>query len=356
MKKRGMIEFEFHWVFILIAGAVIFFFFMNVVNKQKEYSDVKTSGTITTNLESILTGAQISTGTVNIIDIPKIDIKFECDKYSIGLISRQTRGNVIFSPGLLKGKELITWTLDWGLPYRITNFLYLTDPQLRYIIVYEDSNYQEVASRIHRELPKEMNKDDDLIDENQIQSVQNKNNYKVKFIFVGSPTWNPIEFPTKLQSMLDKDLTAIKIEYENAPALIPPKGTIKFMQKRLSGWHTLGETYYLKEESLFGAIFAEDVEMYNCVMGKAFKKASLVSNVYYERSRDLSADYITNNVPCSSPHYDVLDILKNMEDDSMVQSNGFPTDETKINDIDRYSDEIKAQNQRAELFSCALIY
>jgi hypothetical protein len=40
-----MIEVHFNWIFILIAGAVIFVFFINIVNKQREFSDIRTSGT-----------------------------------------------------------------------------------------------------------------------------------------------------------------------------------------------------------------------------------------------------------------------------------------------------------------------
>ena len=135
LKKKAMIEVHFNWIFILIAGAVIFVFFINIVNKQREFSDIRTSGTIATNLESILTGAQISTDTVNIIDLPKVNIGFECERYFIGPTPKQTKSNVIFAPNLLKGTQMISWALDWNMPYRITNFLYLTDPELRYIIV-----------------------------------------------------------------------------------------------------------------------------------------------------------------------------------------------------------------------------
>ena len=148
MKKRGVIELQFNWIFILIAGAIIFVFFISIVNKQREFSEIKSSGTIITNLESILTGAQISTNTVNIVDMPKVDIGFECNRFFIGPVPKQTKGNVIFSPNLLKGSQIITWALDWNIPYRVTNFLYITDPELRYIIV---NNSQNLGQKLYNE-------------------------------------------------------------------------------------------------------------------------------------------------------------------------------------------------------------
>src|SRR3989338_6328662 len=213
MKKRGMIEVNFNWIFILIAGAVIFVFFINIVNKQRQFSDIKTSSAIVTSLESILTGAQISTSTVNIIDLPKVDIGFECDRYFIGPVPKQTKGNVIFAPNLLKGKKMITWALDWNLPYRVTNFLYVTDPELRYIIVYDsDTNLENkaVAQKLYDELPKEMNKDPPIRKDN-LGNLGDKNNYQVKFIFLtsialGNTDTNGLK---NFAKMRDEDVNAI---------------------------------------------------------------------------------------------------------------------------------------------------
>lgn len=347
MKKRGVIELQFNWIFVLIAGAIIFAFFITIVNKQRELSEIKSSGTIVTNLESILTGAQVSTRTVNLVGMPKIDIGFECNRYFIGPVPKQTKGNVIFAPGLLKGKEIITWALDWALPYSVANFLYITDPQLRYIIV---NNSENLGQKLFDELPKEMNKE--IIDKNQLNDLEDKNNYKVKFIFLGDIATN--NGLSKFNNMPNEDVTAISLPDLESLDIIPNTGTIKFFQKNSIEWKQISQpTYYLKEESLFGAIFAEDLEMYNCVMKKAFKKLNLVSNIYFQRSSDLMNYYGINN-PCYVQHN--TDKLKDMIEDSATQSENFPTSKGDIERIQTISTTIKEQNHNAQLFSCALIY
>ena len=355
--KRGMIEVSFNWIFILIAGAIIFVFFLNIVNKQREFSEMKTSGTIVTNLESILTGAQISTGTVNVVDMPKIDIGFDCDRYFIGSSPKQTKGNVIFSPDLLKGKELITWAIDWNLPYRVTNFLYLTDPQVRYVIVYQ-TGFQDIADEIYGELPEEMNKD---LPTNSLATFQDKNNYKVKFVFSGSDTWTIPSVPTSLQGMPNKDVTAIKVTWGSTPTTIPSTGTIEFYQKQVNSWDPKGTTYYLKEESLFGAIFSEDIETYNCVMRKAFKKLNLASSIYVYRAEQLR-DYYGNsaepyyNPNCESAHSSAINPLESIRDLAESRITDFPTILENMNAIITQNTNLRDENQRAQLFSCALIY
>ena len=350
-----MIELHFNWIFVLIAGAVIFLFFMNIVDKQRAFSEKKTSATIITSLESILTGAKVSTGTVNIVDMPQTEITFECDKYSIGDIPKQTKVDVIFSPNLLKGKKLITWALDWNVPYRVTNFLYLTDPQIRYIIV---NNTNNIGHKIDEELPKEMNKE--VISTTTI--VLDKNNYKVKFIFLGNANNNVLN---DLQKMPDKDVTAINITDIGTSTVIPNTGKINFLQKNGNKWEIKSTTYYLKKESLFGAIFAEDIEMYNCVMKKAFKKLNLVTTIYLERSKELKNYYLsTNNYNCETlAHNKAVMSLEFMKDASERQANNFPPirpSDITMQSMQDYSNEIGVEqssaNNLAQLYSCALIY
>lgn len=352
-KKRGMIELNFHWIFILIAGAIIFIFFINIVNKQREFSEIRTSGTIITNLEAILTGAQISTDTINIIDLPKADIGFECDRFFIGPIPKQTRENVIFSPNLLKGNKLITWALDWNMPYRVTNFLYLTDPQVRYIIV---DKLGMPGEKIFDELPKEINKE--LI--TLPKTVINKNNYKVKFIFFDNADNSVL---ANLRKMPDEDVTAIIIKTESTTDnIIPNTGNIEFIQKKGGIWVTKGiTTAYIKKEALYGAIFAADKKMYDCVMRKAFKKLNLVTKVYSYRSDKLGGDYFDDDNSCYEPHSSAKDNLDNIEKASGEEAKDFPLFPglqglNRMNAISDYSSNIKRENQRAQLFSCALIY
>ena len=244
MGKRGMIELHFNWIFVLIAGAVIFVFFINIVNKQRDFSEIKSSGTIITNLDSILIGAQVSTKTVNMIDMPKVDIGFECNRFFIGSLPKQIKSNVVFAPGLLKGKNMITWTLDWNTPYRVTNFLYITDPQLRYVVVYYDLT-QAIADKIFDELPKEINKE--IIRINQLNGFSNKNNYKVKFIFViNDVVGDVVDAPdtkalNQLTDMNDKDVTAINVNAGTSD-VIESTGKIGFFQKEGNdNWVWVGE-------------------------------------------------------------------------------------------------------------------
>jgi hypothetical protein len=356
MKKRGLIELHFNWIFILIAGAVILFFFVSIVNKQISLSELKTSGVIVTNLESILTGAQISTDTVNIVEMPKSDIGFECNRYFVGSAPKQTKGNVIFAPDLLKGKTLITWAQDWNMPYRVTNFLYITHPEVKYIIV---NNAYDLGKKLFDALPDEINKE--LVDRTEVHDVKYTNNYRVRFVMFGNPAY---PLPSDFTDVPDERISAINLPDLSGSSVIEPFGKIEFLKKDGGNWNKEGSSYYLKKESLFGAVFASDIEMYNCVMKKAFRKLELVSNIYLEKSKQLAEYYGTfgiNDLNCANPHSQAVNYLQTAVDSAEERTQDFDT--IGINEMNAMNDNAnniggtpKSANNRAQLYSCALIY
>ena len=135
--KKAMIEIQFHWIFILIVGAVILLFFATMIYRQKTVSETGISADVLVNLESIISGSMISTKTLNLLDIPKgTEISYkDCNQYEVGPYNKQTGTIVMFAPKKIAGRKLVTWALDWNVPYRVTNFLYLTSDDVRYILV-----------------------------------------------------------------------------------------------------------------------------------------------------------------------------------------------------------------------------
>ncbi len=342
MSKKAAIEVQFNWIFIIIAGALILLFFISIVTKQKAISDTRISSTILVDLETILTGAKVSTGTVNLIKIPSSEIRFECNNYRIKDVNIPVRDKIIFSPDILKGVNLITWALDWNMPYWITNFLYVTSPEVRYIIVNDTGS--DFAETIYDSwLPEEIGKE--FV--NAGADVADKNNYRVKYVFVnqnpaslGDPMLNGI------RRMDNEHVTAINI----SPDPTRNKGMISFFEKSGSTWQLKGTTPYLGRESLIGAIFSHDIEMYNCSMKKAFEKLAIVTDIYLNRSKELVEFY--GAAQCSVPHTSAVADLQVMSDSSDFNKD----DIDQVYDAIYWTDGLNHNNGIAKLYSCVLIY
>jgi hypothetical protein len=273
MNKKADVEIQFNWIFVLIAGAVILAFFVSIVNNQKDISEQKIAYTSLTNLETIFIGAESTVGTMHNITIPNIDIKFECDKYYVGETKKDTKDMVIFAPNIIKGKLMQALTLDFSLPFRLTNMVYLTHPNIRYIFVYKDEN-KKLFDEVNSTLP-------DNFKRETVTNLptDNKNNYKVKVIF----------FDTTKTGDFTKLGTDVKIlEVYSAEN---NENSRKIIFYNSSTTTQTNISYYFETSSLIGAIFTEDIDTYNCVMNKALKKAGIVYRIYQKRTDYLASEY-----------------------------------------------------------------
>lgn len=307
LKKRGAVEIQFNWIFILIAGAIILLFFGSVIAKQKVAAEQKMSASLLVDIESILVSSSVTKQALNFVPIPQKEINFEkCSFYYIGeekeldaRLKKDIKEKVIFTPDLITGARLTMWTLPWDMPYRVTNFLYLTSPQVRYIIVADDFGLGSFADEIDKLLPPErltideeeyavMPREEKIPSE--LSDFTDLNNYKIKFIFLaGNPKGGNVDL-SAFSGMKDNDVRAIKIDGNIND------GDITFYKYRKSDNKFVeiaqgdeAKSKYLGKASLIGAIFAEDKEMYECAMQNAFERMRVVTDVYIKRTEAILA-------------------------------------------------------------------
>ena len=155
MAKKG-IEAQFHWIFVLIAGALILAFFFSVAMKQRALSQEKLQLTLSSDVENIFTAAIVSKGTAQKVPVPPQGIAFECTQgcaceFRIARAPRQFGDKAIFAPDFLGEQDLTVWALAFGLPYRATNFLYLTNPNIKYYFVKDE---QQASKNLFQQITK----------------------------------------------------------------------------------------------------------------------------------------------------------------------------------------------------------
>jgi len=305
---------QFNWIFVLIAGALILVFFANVINTQTKFSRSKIAATVLNDIDAISTGAEVSRGTIQVINVPNLNLGFRCTEtcsctYSLSDTQVPYGDKVMFAPDLVKGIRMLAWTNDWSMPYRVSNMVLITSPEVRYIIL-EDANNEDLVSDIFAELPPRLMKIDDseelvfnkeLVAKNDLPNIQDLNNYKVKIIgFDGFDLSR--EIPKNLQSMGDAFVTAIKIS--------PNDRLISFYQKEGNSWSTDPTTLpFLEKSLLYAAIFAENPEMYRCGTERILHKMQFVTDVYKERTEGLLASFLS----CQTPYDESLQILDDMD-------------------------------------------
>ncbi len=333
-----MIESQFNWIFVFVIGALILLFFVGFVTTQKQQSEQSLGEKIAKDLNTIITQTSVSTGRADVVNIPNKAIEFNCDPEGCGphgctsgfTISNTNVGwdtpvQPIFSPDLVEGMSLLSWSLEWSMPYHATNFLYLTSPQVRYIFV----GSGDLISELYNGLPATVNK------ELNPSTILDKNNYKVKIISNSVPT-----LPPALKSMPDKDVVAIKIEKKDDET-----GNITFYKKQVDRFVEEGNVPYLGKPSLYGAIFSEDRANYECNMKKALLRLHMATKVYYSVIKTLNS-----NQP---------DVCKNYYNTNLVSEIGRATKDLELGQADTIYNNAKAikeDNHNLKIYSCPLIY
>jgi len=345
-KKRGQIEVQFNWVFVLIVGALILVFFINITNVQRKNADQTLAFELLSKVDLIMGGALTIPKTGQVFDMPNIDFNVECNRISTLGVSRQFPDRIIFGPDTLKGRKLVIWSQDWTVPYKVTNFLYMTTSNVRYIIVANPNNPDalDFFSKLPENITKEIS---------NLSDIQEKNSYKIRLIFLdqvypvfANDNLKAVQLPDFMKKMPDNAVTAV---YLNIGTDLPDA---RFAQKK--GDHlefVSNEIRIYKEPMEFGAVFAENDEEFNCSVMKAFKKLHYVSEVYAERENMLWNTYNSpeqTQAECKSPDTRDTSSGNIARIASQALKNIFPDSATENNII--------TENSYALRSSCAPIY
>lgn len=303
---KGQVEVQFNWIFILIVGAIILAFFVTVALKQKQVSETGTTISFLSSFENALSGISSVQGKQLLYEVPKMDLRYDCTTGCDCAAYIGTRAKaqalihmddkIIFSPNSLKGNNLLTWSKEWSYPFKITNFILITSPEVKYLI---ENNLR--GTQIFDGLPPvfiEKDQTEQKAFDKQLFNTEDASipgiagNYKIKFVFtVGDVAL--FKIPDEIQSLTSTDVTAIKItKAESGEELV------EFYQKDTtdkSKFKLIGTSYLFGDATVYAAIFAEDLNAYACMMNRAFKSFNTVSKVYREKQSVYFNDVYLNN-------------------------------------------------------------
>jgi len=269
-------ELQFHWIFVLIAGALILAFFFSVAQKQRQYSQEKLQLTLATDIENIFTGAIASRGTAQTLPVPPQGIAFECSEgcsceFRIEKAPRQFGDKAMFAPEILKDQEIVVWSLELKMPYRVINFLYLTNPNIKYYFVHQEEGFsQSLLKQLTKNMPSLLQYENITVTE--LTSLKAEDYQHTKFVFLN------VEPSVSLDESLEKkSFSGIKVDQNG----------IAFYEKDDNKFSRIKYLSYVGLPSIYAAMFAQDHVMYECGLRTAFRKLAYVSLLYAERAAEL---------------------------------------------------------------------
>jgi len=340
--KRGALEVQFNWVFVMVAGALILVFFFGIVQKQREMSNAKIADSLLTNIESISTGAAVATGTVQPVDLPNLGIGFECTDeclctYSIGDIRNEYKDKIIFAPTLIKGNQMILWTLDWKVPFRATNFVYATTRNDKYFFITDKVAPTALYTRLSEIIPPEVNAEFiQITNFTDLSGLKNQNYNSVKLVFVDTDKPLISDF-FEMDSFRKTDLNAVYLK--SGDAVFYDKTNKKRLEFEMSDFS------YYGEPAILGAIFAGSANSYECNMISGLLRLQDIVSLYIAR-----AEYLDDESDCSVGYS--VDNLEELHGSAGASAN----DPNAILGLNTYVSSVKSQNDQLLSKSCAMIY
>ncbi len=304
-KKNAVIEIQFNWIFILIAGALIIGLAFFIIQKQNSITNSRIAEQVMMDMGNVLTGASLSSGIAFYLKVPQTSFQIDC--YGMTFFGQPLKFNhqIVFGPSLLKGNQLTIWNVKWDAPYKVSNFLYFTSPEIRYVFVDDAGNFIEyfnesIPDTINDKgktvliLRKEIATSNAVVG-NEIRMI-NKNNYRIKFVFVDDSIVGPdvITLPLWTAEMKNVEVTAIRIRpdanFGEPEQKLDGFGRIEFYQKNNDNKFELkGTTNYFGRAALYGAVFSDNLDNYNCAISESLKKLKIMNEVYMKRTDDLFA-------------------------------------------------------------------
>ena len=330
---KAQIEVQFNWILVLAAGTLIFLFFFGVVKWVKDRAEQNSAVTVSAYLDALLTGSSVARSTVTRFQLPSQTVHFICDSYRVGEsdASKRIRNKIVFAPTRIEKGSFVAWSEPWAVPFRVTNFLLLGSPDIRYVFIGDENDplFKELRAAFPPELEPEFNP----------SPFVSTNTYKVRVIVVNDV---PSLAVAPFRSLASEDFTALSLSGTELDGSV----TLTFYQKshpstapQLLGGQSV--TAYGKAAAL-GAIFTDTIEDYQCGIDKALVRMRNVAAIYEQRAVALSSSYAAHaDLACQT----------------IFDGNVFASYATaQPFDLSGLSTTLSISNFDAQRNSCALLY
>lgn len=323
---------QFHWIFIMIAGALILTFFITVLTKYQIVSQERYDILLSKQIEAILTGASIAKQTAQVVQLPT-KIEIDCSEtcqcgFITGTKKTSFKQLPVFSSNNLKGAELVYTTLDWNIPFRAGVFVYLTATDEQYTLVYDPSIKEstQLLAQITSITPPGMS----IKNKSITKLIPKEEKEQSHLIFLEIPP--PTDY----------------LRNNNKPSIvqITKSGTVQYYdqnteENKSSSWST--------EAELIGAVFSTTQQQYTCSMRQAYNRAQFVARVQKERVTSLTTSCSLASIT------DALEQLAHTTK-TLAQTTGTDLETQSVITMRQIKERLEYENQQLIKANCPPVY
>lgn len=282
---KAQIQVTFHWIYILIAGAVILIFFFSLISSQKVRSEENLGHDIIRIMESIFKAAALSEKTKTTVDtnLDRYALTFSCQEgvgeYGLkgGSGTVQDPLHPLFSPAEVQATQLSLWSLPYKLPFKVIDFLFVTSPNVKYVVIGSTPFVEEFLEETKPDPTVRFRLNVQAVNPSTLSTVEPGKNHQIRFVDVtGGAILENAPVPEKVRSLNDAFVTAV---------VFVGVDQANYYQKNNEQWKKTGTTNIVslsaeRDAARYAAVFAQDAELYECNMQKAFQRLQYLNEIY----------------------------------------------------------------------------
>lgn len=342
MFSKKAFSMQFSWIFVLLVGFAITLLVISAISKQEEITDENINVEVVRNINSIFTSAEESTGAFKIINTPSMSLELRADSADLYYFISNKQVNlddtVLFAPPKISGNQLFTWSKEHKLPMKITNVLYITNKKVKYYFV----NTSNVVRQMIDFLPDNLTYEN-LTSDNDIDNIVDTN-YDY-YVIVRENNSLP---PEPNQLSLAKKTFLVSVAPEGTG--IYDRGAIDFhkliINNQNTEWEFQGSSKFFSKETLAGAIFSGDFNIYNQTLIKLLRKSVPIYKIYNYTAHKLNQS--SEKYVCTNDYYpDAIDSINNLL--SAAENGVFES-------VGEASISLSLANKNLRRYGCPLIY
>jgi len=285
------------WIFAIVAGGIIMVLFFKAAMTQKQLSADKSAIRLMTDYDAITQSLLQTAGVSKPLPLPSGGLKFSCTEscqcqMEFGKFSTPLGEAPLFAPNNMQADSATVYVLDWRVPYRAANLMYMTTPDIAYFWLDKDldTGAQAIKSTLNEKL-KRVISIKDISSTNALTTYAGAAYSRIVIITsMTTATFNSISnFGTDNIKTLGSTLTRpdnihiVNIRHDGTLNFIdivpnPTKSKVRYAKTN---------TGYFGTELIIGAIMANDANTYICSMRNAFGRMAGVAGVLKKRALGL---------------------------------------------------------------------
>ena len=280
MSRKAQMASPFAFIFALVIGAIVLLFFIGFAYKFLSLGGSLSAAEVVSALNDEFVAFSVSDSAEKVLSYSQ---PFDFQVYE-GRIRSNSQGvdldQIVFSPLVIEGDEIVIATKAVELPYRVSNVFYVSDSRIVYIFV-SDATSGEVVETLESSsaaFPKNIP---------HFAYTQAQLNDNVQDIYQLTASYDFVRFVFFTDA--DSSVDAIAQYFPSYDVLEVSSSTEDFSHGTVR-FPDSEEVLYYSLPLLTGAIVSADSFSYQYNLNLLHEKMSVVTSVYSDKARFLSAN------------------------------------------------------------------